>query len=248
MNEPSTGARHVTQPSPLTSPHNPSKAAKSKIASDWLLTVRQNLFALPRLWPHLRPTFHLSGVAALTPEFLAANNITGIVWDVDGTLMGCHHKAVAAHLQGPFHSLLADQRFQHVVLSNCADQRFHELGRIFPDIPIVRGYTWTGSIAFQRLHRGHEHWEGGPAPKANRQPIRKPNAVLLEHALSLLQVPPATAVVVGDQYLTDIASANLVGVRSIKVPTLEPGSFSIPVRLLQHFDASLHRLSSLRKQ
>jgi predicted HAD superfamily phosphohydrolase YqeG len=43
---------------------------------------------------------------------------------------------------------------------------------------------------------------------------------------------------IGDQYFTDIVSANLAGVRSIKVPTLDPPSFPTAVRLSQKFETA----------
>jgi predicted HAD superfamily phosphohydrolase YqeG len=48
---------------------------------------------------------------------------------------------------------------------------------------------------------------------------------------------------VGDQYLTDVATANLAGIRSIKVPTLGRASFPPSVRLLQRVDEWLYRLT-----
>ena len=53
---------------------------------------------------------------------------------------------------------------------------------------------------------------------------------------------PAAALMVGDQYFTDIASANLAGVRSVKVPTLHRASFPAPVRWSQRLEAVLYRL------
>jgi len=53
---------------------------------------------------------------------------------------------------------------------------------------------------------------------------------------------PEAALMVGDQYFTDIASANLAGVRSAKVPTLHRASFPAPVRWSQRLEAVLYRL------
>jgi len=47
---------------------------------------------------------------------------------------------------------------------------------------------------------------------------------------------------VGDQYLTDVAGANLGGVRSIKLPTLAPGTFRRSVRLGQVVEILLYAL------
>jgi predicted HAD superfamily phosphohydrolase YqeG len=49
---------------------------------------------------------------------------------------------------------------------------------------------------------------------------------------------------VGDQYLTDIAGANLAGIRSIKVPTIGRRSFPLPVRFLQWSEELLFRTVS----
>ena len=48
-------------------------------------------------------------------------------------------------------------------------------------------------------------------------------------------------VMVGDQYTTDIAGANLAGIRSIKVATIARHSFPFPVRLLQTMEDMLVR-------
>jgi predicted HAD superfamily phosphohydrolase YqeG len=46
---------------------------------------------------------------------------------------------------------------------------------------------------------------------------------------------------VGDQYWTDIAGANLGGVRSIRVPPVEPGTFPRTLRVLQSIERSVQR-------
>ena len=112
-------------------------------------------------------------------------------------------------------------------------------------MPIVRGFSWLGGHAFCRLDGADESWEGGRPPENPGHAIRKPSVALLEYALRVLDVPAENALVVGDQYLTDVAGANMTGVRSAKVPTLEPGSFPLPVRILQLLDSGFYRLAVL---
>jgi FMN phosphatase YigB (HAD superfamily) len=68
--------------------------------------------------------------------------------------------------------------------------------------------------------------------------------VLVEYALRQLALPHAQVAIVGDQYLTDIAPANLVGIRSIKVATVTPESFSAAVRVLQRVDRTMYHLAT----
>jgi predicted HAD superfamily phosphohydrolase YqeG len=46
---------------------------------------------------------------------------------------------------------------------------------------------------------------------------------------------------VGDQYWTDVAGANMAGVRSIRVPPVEPGTFPTTLRVLQSVEQRLRR-------
>ena len=75
-------------------------------------------------------------------------------------------------------------------------------------------------------------------------PIRKPSRRLVRAALEWLEVEdrPEAALMVGDQYFTDIASANLAGIRSLKVATLHRASFPRPVRVSQRLEGLLYRL------
>ena len=75
-------------------------------------------------------------------------------------------------------------------------------------------------------------------------PIRKPSRRLVRAALEWLKVEnrPEAALMVGDQYFTDIASANLAGIRSLKVATLHRASFPTPVRVSQRLEGLLYRL------
>jgi predicted HAD superfamily phosphohydrolase YqeG len=76
--------------------------------------------------------------------------------------------------------------------------------------------------------------------------LRKPNEALLRLALCELGcAAPHEALVVGDQYLTDIAPANLLGVRTVKVTTVERRSFPLVVRALQRAEEMLYQLNRL---
>jgi HAD superfamily phosphatase (TIGR01668 family) len=201
-------------------------------SKDWLLTIRQSAVRIPRLWSQLDPTFHLPSVASIDSDFVQQENIRGFIWDVDGTLMGCRHNRVAPDLQDAVATLFARSGTRHVILSNCAEDRFLELGRIFPTAPILRGYLTPRGPACRRLVGQDDQRDPRIENTAQLQPIRKPSAILVEFALRELALPPSQVVVVGDQYLTDIAGANATGVRSIKVLT----SLRSPSR--QPFDSS----------
>jgi predicted HAD superfamily phosphohydrolase YqeG len=72
--------------------------------------------------------------------------------------------------------------------------------------------------------------------------LRKPNADLVRLAIGELGCPAEAVVMVGDQYLTDVAGANLAGVRSVKLPNPAPRSFPWSIRFTQHLEKLLFRL------
>jgi predicted HAD superfamily phosphohydrolase YqeG len=47
---------------------------------------------------------------------------------------------------------------------------------------------------------------------------------------------------VGDQYFTDVAGANLAGVLSVKVNTYDRSSFTLPIRIFQRAELVLYRV------
>ena len=84
----------------------------------------------------------------------------------------------------------------------------------------------------------NEAWIGRPA--GTLRPLRKPDPRLIGFALEALEIEDRWSVaMVGDQYLTDIAAANLAGIRSIKVPTLGWDTSPLAVRVLQRLDSAL---------
>ena len=133
-------------------------------------------------------------------------------------------------------ALLADEGLRHAILSNASEERFLQLGEMFPTLPILRGYALRGELLFRKIARGTDCWtreELAARLAAGAHAVRKPNAELIELALRELACAKDEAVMIGDQYLTDVAGANLAGVRSIKLPTLAPETFRRTVRLGQ---------------
>lgn len=221
----------------------------------WTQTARRLLPRLARLSREIRPTFHLDSVNGLSAGRLRDLGVEAVLWDVDGTLMAHHAGRVDPTLAVRFEDLLGAPGLRHAIVSNCQEARFAELGEIFPSIPVVLGYETGAGPAF-RVRRGREaawrgpgaamaaaSFDGGRAP-GDLRPIRKPSRRLVRAALETLDVAdrPQAALMVGDQYFTDIASANLSGVRSVKVRTLHRASFPAPVRWSQRLEAVLYRL------
>ncbi len=194
----------------------------------------------------MRPTWELAGVDAISGDMLVREGIRGLVWDVDGTLMRRGDSSVAQHLQETVRKLLQIPDLRHVIVSNCDERRFLDLARLFPGVPVLRAYRGDGRYLLRRRLGEEESWSPAapsPAELARSRPVRKPDPVLMHFALGELNLSdPAAAMIVGDQRLTDIASANLAGLRSIKVPTLGRGSFPLPVRLLQRAEDAAYRL------
>ncbi len=214
--------------------------------NDWPLTVREILPSIYRLWVNLTPTFELPSIASIDDAFVRAQGIGGIIWDVDGTLMPRHGTAVAPHLADSFRRLMSLPDLRHVILSNCGEERYLQLGKMFPDVPVLRGYETASGAVCRRLLRGEDSI-GEAGLRALRaggaRQLRKPNATLVTLAVRELGCERRDSVVaVGDQYFTDVAGANLAGIRSIKVPTLGRGSFPLAIRQLQRLEVYAQRL------
>lgn len=197
---------------------------------------------LPRLATivrHMRPTWHLLSLAEVTPQFLERQGIRGCIWDVDGTLTGDRRPALAPQAAAPFLLLLGHAGLSHVVLSNASEERYAQLGTIFPEMPILRAYRKDGETRFRRLQGADDSWTAAELEAAladGFQVIRKPDARLVEYALRELKLGRQEVVMLGDQYMTDIAGANLGGVRSIKLPTIAGETFRRVVRFSQHLE------------
>ena len=223
------------------------------MSATWMQTARRLLPRLARLSRQIRPTFHLDSVNDLSAGRLREWGVEAILWDVDGTLMAHHARRVDPGLAAGFEDLVGAAGLRHAIVSNCQEARFAELGEIFPATPVMLGYE-TGAGAAFRVRRGPvESWRGPGAEAASSddgrapgdlRPIRKPSRRIVRAALEELDLAdrPEAALMVGDQYFTDIASANLAGVRSVKVPTLHRASFPVPVRVSQRLEAVLYRL------
>ena len=207
-------------------------------------TLLQSLRQLPRLLLSLQPTWHLESLHQVTPAFLLQNGVRGIIWDVDGTLTGHGspdvHAAVVPLLTTLLHSPL-----RHVILSNSPDARVRQLCELFPDVPVLRIYRRGATLVPVRT--GGDDLEASEALAKDllgqgARAVRKPHEALTSFALQELGLDAASAVMIGDQYFTDVAGANLAGVRSIKLPTLAPDSFPSSVRLAQGCEAVAYRV------
>lgn len=218
--------------------------------TDWFLTLRQSLPRVPTLFASMEPTFHLPGVAAIDVDFLNTHGYVGVIWDVDGTLMPRHSTAVAPHVQTAFQDLLASPQLRHVILSNSGERRYLQLGTIFPLVPVLRAYRTPKGVVFRSLRGGESVWSDkgfDQYVELGMPPIKKPSEELTEFAIRELDCRREQVVMVGDQYFTDIAGANLAGVHSIKVPTLARESFPFAVRQFQRIEGLAYRLRGSRE-
>ncbi len=193
----------------------------------------------------MRPTWQVGSLAEVDAAFIRANGIRGLVWDVDGTLTGDRRPALDERAAGPFRALSSLEGLRHVVLSNAGEARYKELGTMFPDMPILRAYTRGDEVLYRRLQGTDDSWTADELERqlaAGTRVIRKPNAILVDYAARELGLPKSDIAMIGDQYLTDIAGANLGGVRSIRLPTLAPESFRASVKLSQRLELAIFAL------
>ncbi|UCD23417.1 MAG: HAD hydrolase-like protein [Gemmatimonadota bacterium] len=212
---------------------------------DHFATLRQSIPRMRHLVSQLEPTYRLETVAEINEAFLEQNGIRAVLWDVDGTLMPYHGKdvdPVFPHVRAMFR----DGPARHAILSNCDEARFDELGHIFPEVPLLRAYSVPRETVFRfRLREIDTH-----TPEdiehllaTGGKQIRKPSSELIRHGMDVLkETDPEAVLMVGDQYLTDIASANLAGVRSVKVETFRPDTFPRTLRVSQLLESLVYRL------
>lgn len=194
----------------------------------------------------MRPTWHVRSLAEVTPAFLASQGIRGLIWDIDGTLTGDRRRDLIPECAGPFAALRAESSLRHVILSNASEARFRQLGELFPDLPILRAYALRGALLYRKVLGTTDTWTAAELSARlaeGAHVVRKPSAELVAFALQELGCAAGEAVMVGDQYLTDVAGANLGGVRSIKLPTLSPETFRRAVRFGQVAESLLYAVA-----
>jgi len=215
------------------------------MSTEHLATLRQSIPRIGKLLLQLEPTYHLDSVAQVDAAFIEQHGIRVVLWDVDGTLMGYHATDVDpifAHVRVMFR----DGPGQHAILSNCDETRFLALGEIFPEVPLIRGYvSGDGTVLRYRLGTTDTHSTADVARilSSGGKQIRKPSAALVHYGMRLLdENDPQTVLMVGDQYLTDVASANLAGVQSVKVRTFRRDTFPRSIRTSQRIELMLYRL------
>lgn len=214
--------------------------------TEWITTARQ---AGPRflgLVTKLQPTFHFFDITSLDPTFVARHNISALLWDVDGTLMPHHDRLLVPKVNATLSALRG--LVPQAILSNCGEARFQELGEIFSGLPILKGYTVDGRVVIRRLERGRDLWKAGGTsilrPSSSLAALNKPSGELVGLALDELEVAVEQrplALMVGDQHFTDVAGANLAGIRSAKVRTIAPRSFPFPLRCLHLCERVIYR-------
>lgn len=217
------------------------------MSGDQLLTVRQSLPRMAQLLTKMRPSFHLDSAAAVDAAFIAGHGFEGVLWDVDGTVMAYHAQDVDPafpHLR----ELFRNGPGRHAILSNCDEERFQVLGRIFPEVHLLRGYSTPEGLVFRNRLGGRDTHDGNQVAallaRGGRQ-IRKPSGDLVRYAMSLLEVKsPSAMLIVGDQYLTDVASANLAHARSVKVKTFRRDTFPLAIRFTQRIEKLLYLMGA----
>lgn len=208
-------------------------------------TFFQSFPRLPLLLRKMRPTWHLSSLSAVTPEFLAGQGIKAMIWDVDGTLTRDRGPGIEPSQEPPFRALMAAPGLKHVVLSNASEHRYVELGSLFPMLPVLRAYTKGDQVLYRRRQGTTDSWTPEELERQladGAAVIRKPSAALVDYAVRELGVARQEVVMIGDQYLTDVAGANLGAVRSIKLPTFARETFRFSVRLSQRIELMLYAL------
>ncbi|MEQ1692880.1 MAG: HAD hydrolase-like protein [Gemmatimonas sp.] len=208
-------------------------------------TLRQTAPHLGLVLRHMKPTWHVNALGSITPAFLALHGIRGIIWDVDGTLTAYHDARVARTSESALHVLLSNPTLRHVIVSNSPESRFAALGTMLPSVPALRVYALGRALHVRTLLGAVDSMAPDTLAvllNGGAYALRKPNAALVRSALQLLGCGASQAVMIGDQYLTDIAGAGMTNVRSIKVATIVPSSFPLSIRSAQVVEHALYAL------
>lgn len=152
----------------------------------------------------LRPTHIAKNVEAITPlslerNGLGINAIKAVAFDVDGTLMG-HHETNVEHDVYRTLSDLAQASYKLYIISNAYGDRVDELKDMFE-------YNGVGARVVTPQH---------VAPVGdNPKKYRKPNTAMIEDVAA---DAGGSVVMVGDQLLKDVLSANRANMPSVLVP------------------------------
>jgi predicted HAD superfamily phosphohydrolase YqeG len=193
----------------------------------------------------LRPTFRMRDVGSVNPEFLMAWGIELVIWDIDGTLMNYHDTEIASEFRDKVRRLFEKGPGRHCILSNCDEVRYPELGKIFPEIPVLRGYHSPEGPILRVLEGARDSHSEAQVKEIlkNGKVLRKPSGKLIELAMNHAGVVgKQNVMMVGDQYLTDIASGNMGGVLTAKVPAFGRTSFPMKLRVSQRLEQALFHL------
>lgn len=193
----------------------------------------------------MRPTWHVATLADVNDAFITSNGIKALIWDVDGTLTGDRQRDLDPRAAAAFKALRAMPGLKHIVLSNAGEHRFVELGTVLPGLTILRAYAKGDQVLYRKRTGPDDTWTPEELERQlaeGARVIRKPSQVLVEYALRELGLPRESVVMIGDQYLTDVAGANFGGVRSIKLPTMARETFRTSVKLSQHLEQVIYTL------
>jgi HAD superfamily phosphatase (TIGR01668 family) len=220
----------------------PGIAPETASTTDWLETVRQSLPKLLGIIRHLKPVHELGGLAELDEDFLRRHGIRGLVWDVDGTMTHYHGVELAPEVAVEVKRLLGTPGLRHAIVSNSDEIRYRELGRMFPAVPVLKLYQANGKAVGRRLESGKDSLKGAAAGLGGLSPVRKPSDELMRFAAAELGLEPGQVAMVGDQYWTDVAGANLAGLQSIRIATIGRGTFPLPIRVMQRVEGWMRRI------
>jgi len=214
------------------------------MATQHFATLRQSIPRMRQLLSQIEPTFRFETVADIDAAFLSEQRIRAVLWDVDGTLMAYHGGDVDRRFP-LIRVLFREGPARHAILSNCDERRFDRLAEIFPEIPLLRGYATSDGPAYRHVWHGtdtHTREAVRSILSKGGTQIRKPSGELVQYGMKVLgELDPQAVLMVGDQYLTDIASANLAGARSAKVRTFRQDTFPVSIRLSQHLENAIYR-------
>lgn len=152
---------------------------------------------------NLKPTHIVRRVEGITPESLWENsldNVQGIAFDVDGTLMSHHETFVKPAVYETLKQLyISGQRL--IIISNAYGDRVNELHDMFGSNSLNMVDIITPELI--------------TPPGESITAYRKPNPAMLQYASQLVK---GNVLMVGDQMVKDVLSANRAHMPSVLMP------------------------------
>jgi HAD superfamily phosphatase (TIGR01668 family) len=148
---------------------------------------------------YLCPDHKFNNLSNLDEDFLETRDIAAVVLDVDQTLTIYHGEFIDSRVKRTFQDFCENPKIKVFILSNCDEQRYKELNKIFK--------SYQAELIKPEI----------------KKPLNGAYQIILDY-LKEEGISPNQVAMIGDRLWTDIAGANRQGFTTIKVEALDKES------------------------